>query len=105
MTNEIKAPDALRNLKPGGGWTCKGTDGSDWTIEWDATTADPKPSKAEIQAEIDRLQAEYDNKQYQRNRRKEYPAYGAQFDYIYHHGVAKWKTDMIDPVKNKYPKP
>tara|TARA_R110002126_G_scaffold244868_1_gene388162 strand:+ start:2353 stop:2616 length:264 start_codon:yes stop_codon:yes gene_type:complete len=37
-------------------------------------------------------------------RAKEYPAIADQLDYIYHNGVDAWKEDMIDPVKNKYPK-
>jgi hypothetical protein len=32
-----------------------------------------------------------------------YPDIGEQLDYIYHHGVEKWKSDIIDPIKNKYP--
>tara|TARA_R110002051_G_scaffold261830_1_gene321765 strand:+ start:683 stop:1027 length:345 start_codon:yes stop_codon:yes gene_type:complete len=39
------------------------------------------------------------------NRKKEYPAIEDQLDYIYHNGVTKWKTDMITPIKEKYPKP
>ena len=35
----------------------------------------------------------------------EYPDWKSQLDYIYHNGVDKWKTDIIDPIKNKYPKP
>lgn len=37
-------------------------------------------------------------------RAAEYPAIADQLDYIYHNGVDAWKKDMIDPVKNKYPK-
>ena len=57
------------------------------------------PSNAEIDAEIIRLQAEYDAQEYARNRATEYPSTGDQLDYIFHNGVAKWKTDMIEPVK------
>ena len=39
------------------------------------------------------------------NRRTEYPDWGTQLDYIYHNGIDKWKTDIVDPVKTKYPKP
>ena len=39
------------------------------------------------------------------NRRAEYPDWGTQLDYIYHNGIDKWKTDIVDPVKTKYPKP
>lgn len=37
-------------------------------------------------------------------RAAEYPPLAEQLDYIYHNGVDAWKKDMIDPVKNKYPK-
>jgi hypothetical protein len=62
------------------------------------------PSDAEIDAEVIRLHAEYDAQAYARDRITAYPSTGDQLDYIYHNGVAKWKTDMIDPVKTKYPK-
>tara|TARA_R100000231_G_scaffold64488_1_gene52122 strand:- start:216 stop:503 length:288 start_codon:yes stop_codon:yes gene_type:complete len=42
---------------------------------------------------------------YKRDREREYPDWGEQLDYIYHNGIEKWKTDIVDPVKNKYPKP
>jgi hypothetical protein len=50
------------------------------------------------------LKAEYDAQAYSRNRQTEYPSTGDQLDYIFHNGVAKWKTDMIEPVKAKWPK-
>ena len=59
----------------------------------------------QIATKLAELQAEYDAKEYQRNRKKEYPYIGDQLDYIYHNGITKWKTDMITPVKEKYPKP
>ena len=34
-----------------------------------------------------------------------YPSVGEQLDYIYHNGIDKWKTDIVDPVKAKYPNP
>lgn len=37
-------------------------------------------------------------------RAKEYPAIADQLDYIYHNGIDAWKTDIIDPIKTKYPK-
>ena len=27
---------------------------------------------------------------------------GAQLDYIYHNGLEKWKTDIVDPVKEHF---
>ena len=59
---------------------------------------------AEIDTEIARLEKEWTDQAYARNREEAYPSTGDQLDYIYHNGVAKWKTDMIDPVKTKYPK-
>jgi len=38
-------------------------------------------------------------------REENYPSMADQLDYIYHEGIDKWKVDMIDPVKDKYPKP
>jgi hypothetical protein len=59
---------------------------------------------ADIEAKMAELQADYDAKQYQRDRASEYPSIGDQLDYIYHNGIDAWKSDMVDPVKNKYPK-
>jgi hypothetical protein len=44
-------------------------------------------------------------KEYQRQRANTYPDVKEQLDYIYHNGIDAWKTDLIDPVKAKYPKP
>ena len=45
-----------------------------------------------------------DPEQYKYQRQQEYPLITDQLDYIYHNGIDAWKTDMIDPVKTKYPK-
>ena len=45
------------------------------------------------------------NKKYIADRKAEYPHLADQLDYIYHNGVDAWKTDIIDPIKAKYPKP
>ena len=50
------------------------------------------------------VQIEIDNNAYKERRQAEYPPLAEQLDYIYHNGVEAWKTDMILPVKNKYPK-
>ena len=64
----------------------------------------PQPSAEEIQTAEDAHEAEYISNKYQRDRKAEYPPMPDQLDYIFHHGVEKWKEDMIIPVKNKYPK-
>ena len=61
--------------------------------------------KTALEAEVKKVQAELDATKYQDDRRKAYPTIGDQLDYIYHNGIDKWKTDIVDPVKTKYPKP
>ena len=56
-----------------------------------------------VDAEVTRLQAEYDAKEYQRSRATEYPSIADQLDDIYHNGVDAWKA-TIKTVKDKYPK-
>tara|TARA_A100001037_G_scaffold281504_1_gene285244 strand:- start:1822 stop:2109 length:288 start_codon:yes stop_codon:yes gene_type:complete len=51
------------------------------------------------------LNAEYEKIKYKEQRLFEYPSWADQLDYIYHNGIDKWKTDIVDPVKKKYPKP
>ena len=38
-------------------------------------------------------------------KKRVYPSTGDQLDYIFHNGVEAWKTDIIQPVKDKFPKP
>ena len=57
------------------------------------------------QSLVDAARVELDKLNYQFERELAYPDWGTQLDYIYHNGIEKWKTDMIDPVKAKYPKP
>ena len=42
---------------------------------------------------------------YKYQRQVGYGDISEQLDYIYHNGIEKWKTDIIDPIKAKYPKP
>ena len=57
------------------------------------------------QSLVDAARVELNKLSYKRQRKAEYPDWGTQLDYIYHYGIEKWKTDIVDPVKNKYPKP
>ena len=58
-----------------------------------------------VQAEVARLQAEYDAKEYARNRAAEYPAIGDQLDALFHAGVFPAEmAALIQAVKDKYPK-
>ena len=42
---------------------------------------------------------------WKRNRQAEYPDMGTQLNKIYDDGLTKWKSEMVDPIKAKYPKP
>jgi hypothetical protein len=91
---------ALANLRPNASWVVEGYTYND--IQW-LDTFQTKPTLEEVNAEIARLQADYDAKQYQRDRVKEYPSIVDQLDTLYHGGYDAWKAS-IDVVKNKYPK-
>ena len=57
-----------------------------------------------ITAKATELETEWDAQEYARNRSREYPDYGSQLNKIYDDGIEKWKTEMVDPIKAKYPK-
>ena len=57
------------------------------------------------QSLVDAARVELDKLSYQYDRSQAYPSIKEQLDYIYHNGIEKWKTDIVDPVKAKYPKP
>lgn len=92
---------AILNLRPGAQWILNGDnyEGLQWLDE-----NQTKPTIEEIDAEVVRLEEEFNNKEYQRLRKSEYPSFEDQFDILYHGGYDAWKS-VIDFVKNKYPKP
>jgi hypothetical protein len=94
MSNKTKA---LLSLRPGAQWVLRGDE-----LEWHDQNQ-TQPTEAEITAEVARLQAEYEAKEYQRQRAAEYPSFADQFDLLYHGGYDAWKA-AIDAVKTKYPK-
>ena len=70
-------------------------------INWvNGTTPIPK---ADIEAKMVEVQAEYDANKYQRDRAEEYPSIADQLDDIYHNGIDGWKA-TIKTTKDKYPK-
>ncbi len=93
----IHTSDALQTLRPSARWALRGDE-----LEWQDTTQ-TQPTDVEIQAEVLRLQAEYDNNQYQRDRAEAYPSIVDQLDDIYHNGLTGWKAN-VKTIKNKYPK-
>jgi len=94
--------EAIKSLQPYAEFGLRDNDYD--TLQWlDDPTVVPIPTKEEVEAELARLIADYDNKEYQRLRAKEYPSFADQFDLLYHGGYDAWKAS-IDIVKNKYPK-
>lgn len=57
-----------------------------------------------VSAKIAELQADYDSKQYQRDRAAAYPSWQDQLDKIFHNGIDAWKAD-IQTIKDQFPKP
>jgi len=60
------------------------------------------PNEEAIQAKLKELIADYDAKQYQRDR--QYPSTADQLDLLYHQGIEGWKAE-IKKVKDAHPKP
>jgi hypothetical protein len=100
---------ALVNIKPGATWSLNGNtyDGLQWLEKpvWEG--GQKKPTKAEVEAEVARLQKEWEDTEYQRLRAKEYPDIKEYLD-----GLVKGDTEQMQAyidaclaVKAKYPKP
>ena len=94
----------LKKLYPNTAWTLDGDlyEGLNWLSD-----DIEKPSKEELDSEVQKIQEEYDNLAYQRLRAAEYPDFKEYLD-----GVVKGDQSQIDSyiakcieVKEKYPKP
>ena len=68
MIGNINFVNALMSLRPEAEWTSKGND-----ITW-LDTKQTQPTQEEIDAEVVRLQAEYNAQEYARKRKSEYPS-------------------------------
>ena len=101
MIGTITKVEALQSLRPQAQWVLRDDD-----LEW-LDTEQIEPTEAEIQAEITRLQAEYDSKQYARDRAEAYPSLTEQADMAYWDRQNGTTTldDAISAVKAKFPKP
>lgn len=72
------------------------------------TWHDDNPNKItvdQIKAKQADLKKIYDDLAYSRARSEAYPSWEKQLEKIYDDGLDKWKSEMVDPVKAKYPKP
>jgi len=100
--------EALISLKPGAQWSLNGDEygGLIWNEPPVYEGGQKKPTKEEVEAEVSRLQAEYDAKEYQRQRVPEYPSIGDQLDAIWKGGDAyDVMLAKVMEIKDKYPKP
>ena len=96
----ITKADAIFSLKPNAQWILRGEE-----LKWN-DTIQTKPTEQELQAEIIRLQAQYDANEYQRRRAAEYPPIGDQLDALWKGGdAAAEMLAKVQAVKTKYPKP
>ena len=95
----ITTGQALHSLKPGAEWALR-----DDELEW-LDAVQTEPTQAEIDAEVIRLQAEYDSQEYARNRKAEYDQlnqFEMQFDDD-RDGTTTW-VDKINEIKGRHPK-
>jgi len=90
---------ALQTLRPGAEWVLRGDE-----LEW-LDAVQTEPTQTEIDAEVTRLQTEYDSQEYARNRKAEYDQlnqFEMQFDDQLN-GTTTW-VDAINAIKQEYPK-
>jgi len=96
----IRRSEAISSLRPNSEWTLLGTE-----LIWSDTEED-KPTDEEIDAEIKRMQDEYDAQAYARKRAVAYPEIGDQLDDLYHKGAfSDEMAAKIKKVKDDTPKP
>ena len=95
---------ALKNLRNNPEFTIR----NGYDVEW-LDKSQTKPTEEEINQEIIRLQEEFNNTEYQRLRKAEYPSMPDQLDALYHYfsdnNIENNFTNMLNEIKNKYPKP
>tara|TARA_R100000306_G_C4338332_1_gene123911 strand:- start:316 stop:660 length:345 start_codon:yes stop_codon:yes gene_type:complete len=101
--NKIQPGTAIKSLNPNAKYVVRGGDkGIDaCSIEWQNGT--PEISKADIKTEINRLQTEFDNKEYQRNREASYPSL-REFAEAYTEKEIGGDSTKWDAYKTKYNK-
>jgi hypothetical protein len=93
--------DAITSLRPTSSFSLT----EDNVVIWKDDNA-AEPSTADIEAELARLQADFEAKQYQRDRKGQYPPIGDQLDALYHAGI--FPDDMaaqLKAIKDANPKP
>jgi hypothetical protein len=97
----IQIIEAIVAINPDAQVTVYGDDYD--TIEWGDTSV---ISKADIDAKLIELEADWTAKEYVKNRQKDYPSNGDQWDMIYKDNLNSTTThkDAVEAVKTKWPK-
>ena len=52
----------------------------------------------------EKIEDEKDPKKWKENRAANYPSLQEQLEKIADDGIDKWKSEMLDPIKEKFPK-
>jgi hypothetical protein len=100
MINLIDEGTAIHSLRPGANWVI-GLDGLEWRDE-----EQTEPTSEEIDAEVLRLQTEYDNLDWSRARKAKYDLLNQdemRFDDTIN-STTTW-VDAINAIKAEQPKP
>lgn len=98
----ITIPDALQSLRPGAEWVCRGD--SYAGIEW-LDKVQAQPTEAEINTEIQKLQAALPNKIAAENRAAAYKAEADPLFFKAQRGEAtqqEW-LDKVAEIQSRYP--
>jgi hypothetical protein len=109
MNSKFTIYEAIKSLRPGAEFGLR--DNNYELIQWYEKPVweggQKKPTKEEVEAEVARLQKEWEDTEYQRLRAQEYPDFKEYLD-----GIVKGDQEQIQAyidkclaVKVKYPKP
>ena len=105
MDKIITKQDALLSLRPKASFAWN--EETDVISNYSSLDSTSIPTDSEIASEVTRLQTEYDNKKYQRDRAIAYPSIQDQLDMQYwdkKNGTTTW-VDAVAKVKSDNPKP
>ena len=101
MIESEKVAAAIHKIRPNSDFSVGETYLS---LFWDDGQEQVKPTEKEFNDAVTAWNAEWDAQEYARNRKADYPDTGTQFNKIYDDGLTKWKSEMNDPIKTKWPK-
>tara|TARA_R100001377_G_C3194061_1_gene111793 strand:- start:97 stop:417 length:321 start_codon:yes stop_codon:yes gene_type:complete len=99
MSNERNVLEVINRLYPKFEFSCDGAPEDNYPY---ATITAIKNKLSENEYNL--CMAEFNKHAYIRKRTDEYPDMGIQLNKIYDDGLTKWKSEMIDPIKTKWPK-